>query len=500
VNLPGVGSLLRMSYAGIKGKAVFAVLRSAVLLLGAALRVCAQTPDPTPPGPPADAARPPLIPLPQLENWSFLKDPDQRTDFFDPVKYIEIGNGDSFLSFGLEYRIEYERYTAYNFGIGPQDQNGYLLQRLLPHVDLHLTKHFRVYTEFQFDYAEYRNGGPRPGIDEDRGDIHQLFFDLGSDATTGAGFSLRAGRQEIVEGRGRLLDNNEGPTVKLSFDGFKLRYSASGGSIDLFAVKPVNDNPGFFDDAPIHTQSLWGAYASNIAVGSLRPKIDLYYLGFDNKNASYTIGQGREIRHTVGGRFDQAIGNGFDFDWESAFQWGSFTDHTIRAYTVQTETGYTFANSPGHIRPFLRCDVSSGGGSNDPNNPDLETFNSLFPRGAYITPKAPPPFALDNVVDVHPMVWFRPFAHVETSVGWDWFWRYSLADSLYSLAGFPVVQGDLSKDRYIMQMGDMEVRWSPAPHVILAFNFMGTINGAFLNSTVRSRNITYSNVGFTYRF
>jgi Alginate export len=262
----------------------------------------------------------------------------------------------------------------------------------------------------------------------------------------------------------------------------------------------VNDDPGFFDDAPIHTQSLWGAYASNIAFDSIRPKADLYYLDFDNKNASYDIGQGREIRHTFGGRFDQAMGNGFDFDWESASQWGAFTDHSIRAYTIQTETGYTFVNSPGHIRPFLRFDVSSGSGSSDPNGHDLGTFNSLFPRGAYITPKAPPPFALDNVIDVHPMVWFKPFAHVETSVGWDWFWRSSTSDGLYTFAGFPLIQGDLSKDRYIMQMGDMEVRWSPVAHVILAFNFMGTINGAFLNTTVKSNNITFTNIGFTYRF
>ena len=166
----------------------------AIILPGA---IRAQTPDPTPPGPPANPDRPPLNPFPQLGNWSFLKDPSQRTDFFDPIKYIPIGNEDSFLSFGLEYRIEYERYTAYNFGMVPQDQSGYLMQRLLPHTDVHLRKHIRLYTEFQFYYIDFRNGGPRPGIDRDRGDIHQLFLDLGSNVTSGSGFSLRAGRQEL---------------------------------------------------------------------------------------------------------------------------------------------------------------------------------------------------------------------------------------------------------------------------------------------------------------
>ncbi len=472
-----------------------AVLTCFLLLIVLPHMVRAQTPDPAPPGTPANPDRPPLNPFPQLGNWSFLKDPSQRTDFFDPIKYIPIGNGVSFLSFGLEYRIEYERYTAYDFDMGPQDQSGYLMQCLLPHMDLHFTNHVRIYTEFQFDYIDFRKGGPRPGIDQYRGG-HQLFFELGSNATSGSGLNLLAGRQEIVEGRGRLFDNNEGPTVKLSFDGFKLRYTSRKGNVDVFAVKPVNDGLGYFDNWPVHTQTVWAAYASDMALGSIRPKLDLYYIGFDNKDASYVVGQGREIRHTLGGRFDKAVGHGLDFDWESAFQWGAFTNHSIHAYTVQTETGYTFASSPGHIRPFLRCDVSSGGGS----DPELSTFNSLFPRGAYITPKAAPPFALDNVIDLHPMVWFQPLAHVETSVGWDWFWRYSTNDGLYTFAGSPLIYDNSSRDRYIMQVGDMEVRWAPAQHVIIALNFMGTINGAFLNRAVKSNDITFINTGFTYRF
>jgi hypothetical protein len=447
--------------------------------------------------------RPHLTPLPQLEDWSFLKDPSKRTDSFDRVKYIPLGSGDSFLSLGNEYRMEYERYTAFNFGAGPQDQNGYLELRELPHLDLHLTDHFRVYSEFQFDYIDFRNGGPRPGIDEDRGDVHQLFIDVGSDVRSGQGYMLRAGRQEVVLGRGRLLDNNEGPNVKISFDGFSLTANGSHGSVDIFAVKPVAISPGFFDDAPVHGQSLWGVYGSNIAF-SRTPKTDLYYIGWDNKNASYTVGSGREIRHTFGGRIAKNPGKKLDFDWESAFQWGAFSDRSIRAYTIQTETGYTFEHSPGQIRPFVRFDVSSGTKSNESDGHSLGTFNSLFPRGAYITPKMAPPFALDNVIDIHPMTWFRPFAHVETSLGWNWFWRYSKGDGLYGFSGLPVrsavVAGKQIDFGYIGQLGDMEVRWSPVNHLILAFNFAGMLNGAYLNHSGTSNNITYINTGLTYRF
>jgi hypothetical protein len=47
------------------------------------------------------------------------------------------------------------------------------------------------------------------------------------------GLSLRAGRQEVVFGTGRLFDNNEGPNVKLSFDGFRaIAEGTSVGSSD----------------------------------------------------------------------------------------------------------------------------------------------------------------------------------------------------------------------------------------------------------------------------
>ena len=56
---------------------------------------------------------------------------------------------------------------------------------------------------------------------------------------------------------GRLFDNNEGPNVKLSSDGFRLIAEATHVRLDLFAVKPVENNLGWFDDVPNHAESLW---------------------------------------------------------------------------------------------------------------------------------------------------------------------------------------------------------------------------------------------------
>jgi hypothetical protein len=76
------------------------------------------------------------------EDYSYLKDPSRRTDFWDPTKYIPLwGREDWSLSLGGELRERYEFFHNENEGAAPADghhNSGYLLQRYLLHGDLHV--------------------------------------------------------------------------------------------------------------------------------------------------------------------------------------------------------------------------------------------------------------------------------------------------------------------------------------------------------------------------
>ena len=49
--------------------------------------------------------RPAYAPERYDEDWSFLRDPSKRTDFFDPIKWIPLGkDGSWFLTLGGELR------------------------------------------------------------------------------------------------------------------------------------------------------------------------------------------------------------------------------------------------------------------------------------------------------------------------------------------------------------------------------------------------------------
>jgi hypothetical protein len=447
----------------------------------------AQTPDPQPPGMPSDPARPPLNPFPAEQNWSFLADPSKRTDFFDPAKYIPFGSEpQKYLSLGLEYRTEYEYYDNWIFGAGAQDHNGYVMSRIMPHFDLHVGPDFRLFSEFQFDYIAARNGGPRPGTDEDPGGVHQAFLEIGPPVSRPRGVSLRAERQEVVLGSGRLFDNNEGPIVKLSFDGFRVIAESSNLRADLFALKPVEDNHNFFDDAPNPRQSVWGSYFTVPAPIMRQGHADLDYIGLDTKSVSYNRGTAPESRQTADVRAFRPIGERLDYNWEGNFQWGAFGNNSIRAWSDSTETAYTFDHLRFHPRPLLRADVYSGDGS--PASHALGTFNSLFPRGAYFTPKAIPFLGPQNLIDLHPVVQFQLKKNITGAFAWDWYWRESTYDGIYAFgSGALIDPAGSSHARYLGHQGDLEIRWAPARHLIAAFNLAGFRPGGFFNGLTDNR-------------
>jgi hypothetical protein len=469
----------------------------------------AQTPQPMPPGPPENPARPPLSPNYQGEqDWSFLKNPANRTDLWDPLKYIPLNqDGDDYLTFWFETRSSYEWFQNDAWGAIPQTISGYYLQRVIPAVGLTLGSHVRLYTSFQYDKEMGNNAGPRPGVDEDQGDFHEAYLDLSTGLDDQRSLTLRLGQQELVYGTGRLIDNNEGLTVKSSFYGAKLIAKTETLELDLFAVKPTDLNNGTLDDRPSSQQTFWGAYGTvPLPLIDRVGQADIYYLGIDNTRAVYQQGSGREIRHSIGTRlFNHQPGApfnqpGWDYNWELVYQLGTFAENYINAWTVATETGFTF---PVRWWPrlALRADVASG--SQHPNGGTLGTFNPLFPRGAYFGPKLVL-FGPYNIFDVHPVLMFTPLQNVSVAFDWDWFWRESLDDGVYLIgSGQPgglARPSNGSKARYIGSQPNFEILWALDAHTTINIDMAGFLTGGYLKDTGAAGNVAFSNVGIDYKF
>src|SRR5262249_49300902 len=485
-------------------------LRAAAVILGFAFAVTAfaqsgnaqssQAPSTAPltdrtPDAAESTGRPAYLQLRYNEDWSFLRDESRRTDYLDRLKYISLGREGWYVTVGGEMRLYYENFRNETWGSEPADASGFWLQRFMLHADWRLGARVRVFSQLKSGEIEGRVGGPRPP-DKDNLDVHQLFVDYNFSIEKQRSLTLRVGRQEMSFGTSRLIGFREGPNIRLSFDGVRLLGQYKQWTLDAFAVKPVEVDPGFFDDGPIHGQSLWGVYAVHpLRVIGEDDKVDVYYFGLDKKRARFNQGSAREIRHTFGTRIWNTS-TPLDYNYEFVYQFGSFGKGRINAWTAASDTGYTFECVRLRPRIGLKADVTSG--DKDPNDPDLQTFNALFPKGAYFGELSPVgPY---NHMDLHPAINLKLHKQVELLIESVWFWRTSTRDGVYGVPGNLERTGNTSRERFVGQSLYTGLHIDLDRHTTFDTVFARFWVGAFLRDVPPARDTTYFSAWITYKF
>jgi hypothetical protein len=429
------------------------------------------------------------------EDYRYLRDPGRRSDLWDPLKYIAFNGAASwYLSFGGEVRERYEYFHNTNWGRGPQDGNGYALQRFMVHADLHLGEQLRFFLQLKSGLENGRVGGPRP-TDEDKLDLHQAFADFTVRVGQTASLALRAGRQELLFGSQRLVSVREGPNVRQSFDGGRLILWATPWRVDAFLTLPVETNPGIYDDATDHTRLFWGVYAVRPFAPLPHGNMDLYYLGLDRKRANFDQDSAHELRHSIGTRW-WGQPQPWDYNCEFVYQWGDFGRGAIQAWTVASDTGYTLSTFRFRPRLGLKANVASG--DLNPHGRNLQTFNALFPKGAYFGEIAL--IGPANFIDLHPVLDLHLTQNVTVTTDWIFFWRESIHDGIYGPAINLIRSGQTSRARYIGSQATAQAEWQLNRHMILMVIYTHFFAGAFLKESGPGRDVDYVTTWVTYRF
>ena len=443
-------------------------------------------------------------------------------DWLDPVKYIPLGDRENwYLTLGGEMRQWYEHYKNENWGAPtqpgsnepPVEDNGYLKQRYMFSGDFHFGSRFRFFGELHSGVVNWRAGGPRPIVDNNRLDVNQAFVDinLGVDQREKPTVTLRLGRQELHYGTGRLVSIREVPNVRASFDGARLIFNVRRWRVDAFATKPVLTQRGAFDDKPDHSQSFWGTFATG-PVPSAPFNLDLYYLGLKRKLGIFNQGAGPETRHTVGARIWRGgipfmVGHGWDYDLEYAgqfgtigpsrtFQGGGLPEGDIRAWTVSTQTGYTWDEVKLQPRIALNTGITSG--DKDPRDPNLQTFFTPYPNGRFfgvIQQNGPL-----NIQGFRPSLTVQLPRRAALTVDSYFFWRRSINDALYDVPGFPMRPGNLSRARYVGTQPGIDFFWPVTKHITVDVVYAYFATGRFLRETPPDKDLRYFGLLFFYRF
>jgi Alginate export len=400
-----------------------------------------------------------LTPLAALCIGSILSDPSRAQDLA-PQEGLQTETAWS-LDLGGELRERFESANNPVFGLSTPTQNDYWLHRALLSGDLQYGDDFRARLELVSGLTSSWAGSPPP-TQEDPLDILQAYVDK-SWSVSKAQLAMRAGRQELSLGASRLVSLRESPNVRRSFDGVRFAWMpGQERSLKAFYVRPVIPDDSTFDDRSSSDQRFWGLYATWPVAAVEGLGMDAYYLGLDRADSEFSQGVARELRHTLGVR---AFGERQGWDWniEGAWQWGSFGESSIRAWTVSFDFGFEFADLPLSPRLGLKADAISG--DEDPNDRELGTFNPLFPRLPYFSEAnlATPA----NLLDLQPNLRLALTSRLSMSLSWNGLWKHEKADAFYAPPLMPVAGTAMTQSRDIGWQASSTVEWQVTERIEL---------------------------------
>ena len=339
------------------------------------------------------------------EDYAYLRDPTPSSDWFDPFKFIPLSpDGFAYLTLNGEIRFRYDNTDHKNFAIATAatpsrvaggaptltpatrvSSNQLYKQRYELGADLHVGDNFRVYSElYHGQQTGHDAGSPIPGNQRAELGLVNGFAEI-YDVLDGAKTGLRVGRQEIFFGNNLQVRANVSTNLPSPvFDGFRLYRDWGDARLDAFAYNVVIFANGVLQERDNAHTNLWGLYGSYdlpkfvLAETEATGTIDLFYFGW--RSSPFANGAGSAIyddrafltgarivaatgagfissqdhRNTLGLRYYGSIGD-VDYDWQGAYQLGSYAGLRVDAFAFNTDTGLHLPRSAveaAHRRPY----------------------------------------------------------------------------------------------------------------------------------------------------
>ena len=447
----------------------------------------------------------PSVPGPKLLNLRYDEDftyldgepGSYREDAFDPIKNIRLGEGWR-LDLGGEFRVRLEAETNKTFGATEPAQDTFTIFRTLLHADLKHRDGFRVFMQGIMAFDEDRDLALR-GIDENRWDVQQLFFDvrvLGGDPP----LTLRVGRQELQYGHQRHVSALDWAGVRRRFDAVKLFAKGKTWDLDLWYAKPVDIGQVQRKQRDRYNEDFdfYGLYVTY--KGIPRHGVDGYFFAQDNTgNPINPNGRRGDVsRYTLGSRFWGKTA-GFDYEAELAGQWGRWAGDTIQAWSWSLDGGYTFAELP--WKPRLGAGFDWASGDDDPRDGKVGTFNQLFPFSHYYFGY------LDLVgrqnieaVNVNLSAWPVP-GTVKARVAYHAFRLNQDKDALYNAPGRPIRRDPTGRSgKSVGQELDVTLTWKLDVHQSVLLGYSHFWDGGLIQRTGASENADLFFVQYGLKF
>jgi hypothetical protein len=273
---------------------------------------------------------------------------------------------------GIEIRWRNEFRDNADFK-SPDDFDHFLGQRLRVHLRVRAHPQLSFFVEGQ---DVWLFGAASDKIIHDLAtNLHQAYLDWTPWGDEHWG--LRAGRQELIYGKERLVGAFNWDNVGRSFDAARLRYKQETWSSDFFWGRVVDVRRRGAQHRGGH-QDLYGVYVTRAPRGS--PGRTEFYglLLHDGLRTGGELGLAPETTEvvTLGLRRAWTPPTGLRYEVENAWQLGERGPDRHRAVALVASGGYAW---PGRWKPTLALEYAFATGDNDPTDGHSNEFNNLFP-------------------------------------------------------------------------------------------------------------------------
>lgn len=430
--------------------------------------------------------------LPQIkslraeENYSILLKNDslRNASFLIQLKAIPLSKDKSvYISFGGELRPRWEHTDNKNWSTKSTADEDFYSQRIMFHTDLHLGKYVRVFGQLTHGLVSLKEP---VYVQSDQLDLHQAFAEFTIPVKKNT-LKLRAGRQELLLGSGRLMAFRDGPNSRRSFDMARIMLDGKGYNSNLFFGREVKVPDGFFDNNSANAPCTWGM-GLTADTKKFLGNTTVYYIGFDAKSVKYNDGINTESRHTIGLRRFGNLGKRFKYNTELNYQFGEFGNKTISAFSIEGDWHYNLINTK--FKPDLGIKLDYVSGDKNKGDDKLGTFNPYFNNPAYfglITQ-----VAAMNLFDIHPSVKLQLTEKLSAIAEGDFYWRAQLNDGLYGGSKSLLRASNNNQSRFIGWQSGLKLDYEINRNIKISNETYYFSAGKFVKETGDSKSTFYN--------
>ena len=397
-----------------------------------------------------------------------------------------------------EERLRYEYKKDFDFNESKKDNGSQFYNRLRLGVGASLTdEYLKSKLDFFVEGLDAQTGGYKikanAGQTDDL-DLHQAYIHahniLGSD------FDLKAGRQELKYGKGRLIAAPVWANRIRSFDAGVFRYQKGGLYGDVFYGQDVKYDDDKFNQS--RSEEILAGFYGGYQKHKLAPLLESYFLSLIDIKGTNDI-----HRYTIGARLQANIGDGTVVDVEIPYQFGKTGTTTtgtkdVKAYAFHADVSKNFEDMK--WKPKFSASYDEASGDKDPNDSVSNTFVPLYqtthePYGLLDF------FRWQNVRNPEFNVIFFPTEKFRFIPQVDFFWLESKSDSWYNSSGTAVrTKTSGEGNYYVGSEASLRVYYDFTKNIKWETGYAHFFSGGFVKDTGADDDVdwVYSQISLKY--